>query len=253
MSYLIAFLALISMIVIHELGHYLAGRMFKVPISEFSVGMGKRLFTTRPDSYGTAWSLRLFPFGGYCQFGGDGMTDDIVLESIPSYQKFIICLAGPFMNFIYAFVVTIIAVTYQIWGKGGIFLILKNTITLMGVYGTMVISALKMLITDASKISEMCSAVGAVSLVGNIAIAKGWLEFTLILCAISVNLGIMNLLPIVGFDGWKCLESIYSMITRRKLSEKLVYALGAVSMSLILGLSVYLMLNDVLKIISGQI
>ncbi|MEY2943905.1 MAG: hypothetical protein RLY97_1919, partial [Pseudomonadota bacterium] len=63
-------LVLGPLIVLHELGHYLVGRLFGVKIDAFSVGFGKELlgFT---DKQGTRWKLSLLPLGGYVQFAGD--------------------------------------------------------------------------------------------------------------------------------------------------------------------------------------
>jgi len=66
----IALLILMLMITIHELGHYLAGKMLKFKIDEFSIGFGKALFTKKTKS-GEIFSVRLIPLGGYCAFTGE--------------------------------------------------------------------------------------------------------------------------------------------------------------------------------------
>jgi regulator of sigma E protease len=67
----LAFLALLApLVVIHELGHYLVGRLFGVKADAFSVGFGKELFGIT-DRRGTRWKLSALPLGGYVQFAGD--------------------------------------------------------------------------------------------------------------------------------------------------------------------------------------
>lgn len=59
---------LLVMIVIHELGHYVAGKILKFKINEFSVGFGPLLLSKTNKKTGEKFSLRLIPLGGYCAF-----------------------------------------------------------------------------------------------------------------------------------------------------------------------------------------
>lgn len=65
---LVALIILLLMIVIHELGHYVAGKIFKFKINEFSIGFGPTIFTRTSKKTGEKFSLRLIPLGGYCAF-----------------------------------------------------------------------------------------------------------------------------------------------------------------------------------------
>lgn len=65
---LIAVVILLVMIVIHELGHYVAGKIFKFKINEFSVGFGPKIFSKKNKKTGEVFSLRAVPLGGYCAF-----------------------------------------------------------------------------------------------------------------------------------------------------------------------------------------
>ena len=44
MAFLIAVVMLGLIIFVHELGHFLTAKLFKMPVSEFSIGMGHRFF-----------------------------------------------------------------------------------------------------------------------------------------------------------------------------------------------------------------
>ena len=65
---LIAVVILLVMIVIHELGHYVAGKIFKFKINEFSVGFGPKIFSKKNKKTGEVFSLRAVPLGGFCAF-----------------------------------------------------------------------------------------------------------------------------------------------------------------------------------------
>lgn len=65
---LIAVVILLVMIVIHELGHYVAGKILRFKINEFSVGFGPKIFSKKNKKTGEVFSLRAVPLGGYCAF-----------------------------------------------------------------------------------------------------------------------------------------------------------------------------------------
>lgn len=91
-------------IFVHELGHYLIARYYKVPTPVFSVGFGREImgFT---DKSGTRWKLSIFPLGGYVSVNGT--------DKDPLYQRTLIALGGPLANFVFAIVAMIlVSMTY---------------------------------------------------------------------------------------------------------------------------------------------
>ncbi|GHT91346.1 zinc metalloprotease [Alphaproteobacteria bacterium] len=120
--YLISFFVIINTIVfVHEFGHYLAARSVGVKITTFSLGMGPELFGFN-DKSGTRWRFSLLPIGGYVMMLGDGdassttedeesikdLTEEEKQHSIiykNNWEKMRVAFAGPFANYIYAFVV----------------------------------------------------------------------------------------------------------------------------------------------------
>ena len=71
---LCAILILLLMITVHELGHYLVGKIFKFKINEFAIGMGPAIFSK--EYKGTKYAVRIFPIGGYCAMGEDDEATD---------------------------------------------------------------------------------------------------------------------------------------------------------------------------------
>ena len=84
-SVALAILILLVMITIHEFGHYLAGKILKFKIDEFSIGFGPALFKRRSKKTGELFAFRLIPLGGYCAFAGeDGLEEEKQVPSDPS-------------------------------------------------------------------------------------------------------------------------------------------------------------------------
>ncbi len=71
----LAICILLLMVLIHEFGHYIVGRMLGFKINEFSIGFGKAIFS-KINKRGEKISLRIFPLGGYCAFEGEGDDED---------------------------------------------------------------------------------------------------------------------------------------------------------------------------------
>ena len=105
--YLAAFLAIILLIVVHELGHYIAGRALGATLTEYAIGFGPRLVTHTSKKTGIAYSLRAVPLGGFCAFSDD-KDDPHMISNLKKWKRIIIYLAGPVMNFITASVVTLV-------------------------------------------------------------------------------------------------------------------------------------------------
>jgi regulator of sigma E protease len=117
---LFAFLMLLgTLVMVHELGHYLVGRWFGVKAEKFSIGFGPQLWG-RVDKRGTLWRVGALPLGGYVQFAGDmnpaGQPDEN-LEKLPEseraltfqskklWQRALIVFAGPAVNFLLAILI----------------------------------------------------------------------------------------------------------------------------------------------------
>ena len=111
-------LAIGPLIFIHELGHYFVGRWFGVKADVFSIGFGREIFGWS-DKRGTRWKVGWMPLGGYVKFAGDmnpASTPSDEWLSLPPeernrtfqskkvWQRFLIVLAGPATNFLFAIV-----------------------------------------------------------------------------------------------------------------------------------------------------
>ena len=108
MGILVALLVLSVLIFFHELGHFTAARYFGVQVDVCSIGFGKKLYSRMIGK--TEWSLSAIPLGGYVKMKGQDDSDPTKISyDQDSYnvkrpwQRIIILLAGPFANFLMAF------------------------------------------------------------------------------------------------------------------------------------------------------
>ena len=69
MSIVLALLVLGLIIIVHEFGHFFVAKLFKVPVREFSIGMGPRIFSKVINN--TRYSLKALPIGGSCAMIGE--------------------------------------------------------------------------------------------------------------------------------------------------------------------------------------
>lgn len=112
--FIVALLCLMLMVMLHELGHYTFGKIFKFRINEFSIGFGPKIFSKKNKKTGEIFSIRALPLGGYCAFAGE---DEEVQESEevpdakyyfnnrPVWQRIIVLFAGAGFNFLSALIV----------------------------------------------------------------------------------------------------------------------------------------------------
>lgn len=102
---LLAILVLMFMIMIHESGHYLAGKILKFKINEFSIGFGPAIFSKKMKS-GEIFSLRWIPLGGYCAFKGEDEDEEENEDTEGSFntyacwKRLIVLFSGAFLNFV---------------------------------------------------------------------------------------------------------------------------------------------------------
>jgi len=118
-----AFIVLVGvMVVVHEFGHFAVAKLLGVRVEAFSFGFGPRLFGFK---YGdTDYKVCLLPLGGFVKMTGENFAevgdaasgtanqapvdDPGAFTSHPRWQRMLIGLAGPFSNFILAFVLMLV-------------------------------------------------------------------------------------------------------------------------------------------------
>ena len=111
MKIIIAIVIFSAIILFHELGHFLFAKLNKIVVTEFSLGMGPRLFSFEKGD--TRYSLKLLPIGGSCAMLGedtDVENEPGTFNSASVWSRISVVAAGPVFNFIMAFVLSVIIV-----------------------------------------------------------------------------------------------------------------------------------------------
>ncbi len=112
----------------------------------------------------------------------------------------------------------------------------------------MVWESLYDLITGRYTLAAVSGPVGISGAIGNAA-QQGFSSFLYITVLISINLGVMNLLPIPALDGGRLLVLLVEMITGKRLPPKVEGMINGIGLALLLGLSAIIMIKDVIQLI----
>lgn len=330
MKAILVLLAIVLLIVFHEFGHFIAGRIMKVSISEFSIGFGPLLFQ-RQGKRETKWSLRAVPLGGYCAFADENdAPGTLTLDKIHPLKRMFVFFAGPLMNFVTSIVLcffvcaaigvpvptaivdsvvagfsapvqegdVIVSVngtdikdpsqieallkanapdyvmeverdgkkieitgemklldkksaTYDtgiIYKQTPIRLPLaasfKASFSLTGNFAKAMFDTLGGLFTGRLSIGSMSSLVGIINVVSNYAKPDQLSTLLMYLAYISVNLGIINLLPIPGLDGSHIIMDGVEAVTKKRVPDKVFYWAAITSFAALFALAFVLMIKD---------
>ena len=105
---LVGVLGLALLMVVHEGGHYLAARLFKMRVVEFSIGFGPALFRHKPEGSDTTYQVAIIPFLAYVQIAGMNPLEEVDPNDKGSYAnasltgRVATIFAGPFANYLFA-------------------------------------------------------------------------------------------------------------------------------------------------------
>lgn len=345
---LLALLLLGILITVHEFGHFAFSRLCGIPVKEFSIGFGPKLLQWKSKRHETVFSIRPIPLGGFCMFYGDTdddpegkMKDDPRnYNNAPVWKRMISVVAGPFMNFVLAFVVAVGMMSVygvvvgtpfitavdegepaQIAGlqAGDEFVtvrginvtdrsvsevsaaigdissgetvemtVLRNGETLdfaiqpvydaaegrymIGIMiqqgyrkmpagqvipaawglcvdaSTAIVDALGKLVTTGEGLDQTSGPVGVVQLVAEQTQQGGLEIFLYLMVLISINLGLMNLLPIPGLDGSRLIFMLIEAVRRKPVEQKIESMIHLAGYALLLGMMMFFTFKDVLRI-----
>ncbi|NLB89405.1 MAG: RIP metalloprotease RseP [Syntrophomonadaceae bacterium] len=104
MSIIITLLIIAVLVLVHEWGHFIVARRIGIPVNEFALGFGYKLFSIKKN--GVEYSFRAIPLGGFVRMAGEELGDDFSepdgYSNRSPLEKISVAFAGPFMNFVLA-------------------------------------------------------------------------------------------------------------------------------------------------------
>lgn len=105
---LVAVISFLFLILIHELGHFIAAKAVGVRVNEFAIGFGPKILKFQGKS--TLYSVRLLPLGGFCAMEGEDEDSDDpnAFNHKKPWQRFIITAAGATVNLLFGFVLILL-------------------------------------------------------------------------------------------------------------------------------------------------
>ena len=261
---LLTLLILSILVVVHEWGHFIAARKTGVFVEEFSIGMGPLIYAKQGKE--TQFSIRALPLGGFCKMRGEGdageedeetaAEDAAVREPVDpddprsfsnktKGQRFIILVAGAAMNIVFAFVLLVLIYLFK---GANILQALGLGLETTGKFGITIYQSLYMLVTGQVGMNDVAGPIGMVSKVHDF-FQYGIIALMSFTALISVNLGVINLLPLPALDGGQIMIIIIEKLVGRDLDPKKANMINYIGFMALMLLAVVIAVNDVMRII----
>jgi regulator of sigma E protease len=256
----LGFVAVFSFVVaIHELGHFIAAKRCGVPVTEFSLGFpGTPIIWRFGQHKETLFTLRLLPFGGFVRFVdahtdgdghdvGDGVGEDIggeqTFEALPPGKKIAILVAGGAVNLIVGFALLVVGIM-GIKGLG-----LLDSLVMVTDVMKMIVSGTLHTITNFD-ISGVSGPVGA-AVQSQKVMHSGLMPVVALTGLMSFAIGVMNLLPLPGCDGFYICLAAVEGVRGKSISRRTHAIFGAAGFAFLVLLMVTITYNDVVRILTG--
>jgi regulator of sigma E protease len=240
---LTALLIIPGLLIIHELGHYLAARLTGIAAVEFAIGFGPRLAARQ--AFGTLWTLRAIPLGGYVRFAEEGSG---ALNEAPLSSRAKVMAAGPLANFAAALLLLwLLAVGLGLpWWQA-----LRVAVEWFGFVVRFWVESVAALFAG----TGLAELGGPVMMAGQAiaATAGGRLDLIEYTAKLSLNLGLFNLLPVPVLDGGRLMLYAVERLRGRRLqpeTEAWILTGGALAM---LALAALLIIKDVWRLVAGSV
>ena len=239
-----AFILVFSVVVlVHELGHFLAARRSGVKVYEFSIGFPFSpkmavLFKHRE----TEFTLRLLPLGGFVSFSQDENSESIDLFRTSRLNRVSILAAGAVFNIWFAFLVFIpvFVLEQHLPLLGAIELSAKTVWSVIS--GTA--AYLAGIFSGSGSMEGLVGPVG-IAVVAGKAAAAGFLNLLYFTGMLSLSLGIMNLIPFPALDGGQLFMLLIETIRGKPLSLRAYQVANLAGMGLFLILTVFVTYRDI--------
>ena len=120
MNIILAFIAFNVIVIVHELGHFIAAKKLGIKVLEFSLFVGPKLYSIQKGE--TTYSIRLFPIIAYVKMEGEeeASDSDRAFNNKPKYARAITAFGGPFANLLLAVILMTVVISLQGYSTSGV-------------------------------------------------------------------------------------------------------------------------------------
>ena len=264
---MLTFLGIIVLVIlVHEMGHYLAARAMGVAVDSFSIGFGKVLL--KKKMWGTEWRLSLIPLGGYIKPRGE--QDYYNLEKDPQsfwagspWHRAFIAVMGPVFNLLLPWPLYFMLLVGQPYpdvvvpqgAQPARIGVIEAAVYSDRIARRMYSSIWQAVVQPRKEPMSIKEVGGPVAVyefteqarkrsgeTGDWGFLIDWIAF------FSINLGVINLLPIPILDGGHIVMSTVEGIRRKKLAVKTRNVLNIIGAVLVFGIFALAISSDILRL-----
>ena len=240
MSYLLIFCTISLLIILHELGHFLAAKRLGIPIARFSVGFGSKVWGFKMGE--TEYWLSMIPCGGYVL---PALQDEEAFDKIPLKSRILFSLAGPAANILGAFLCLSLMNTVKLGFS--VHSVIDLPLEQIWQLAMQISAAILLLFSQPEHLSSIVGIVAAGGGYVGLSFVK-LLQFSVLL---NVNLAVFNLLPILPLDGGKIVMGLLQKIHQPLRRLELPLTVGG--WVLLAGLILYATALDLARVAHGML
>ena len=226
------------LVLIHEGGHFIVAKFFKIKVNEFAIGFGPTIFTKVKGE--TKYALRLIPLGGFVSMEGEEERSDkegsFSMASVP--KRIAIVTAGGLVNILFGILIYYIIASISMSNLYQGLVYTKDFII-------SIFESIIMLFTGGVSAEQMVGIVGISDIVVS---TNGIMQYLYIMSLISVSLGTTNLLPFPPLDGGKIVIYLIEWIRRKPLKEEIELKIQTWGFAILIALAIYVTYNDIIRI-----
>ena len=248
MTILIFIIILALLVLSHEFGHFIVAKKTGMEVEEFGFGFPPRLFSIKKG--GTLYSFNALPLGGFVKIKGEegGFSDEPdSFASKPAYTRLLVLAAGVVFNFVLGYILLLFLALYDIswyaiFGRAFEYLGLVIMLTIQAFWGV-----IKLALSGGDISGFIAGPVGIVSIIGD-TMSAGLPYLIQLTAFLSINLAIINILPIPALDGGRVFFILIEAVTRRKINPKISSVAHATGFALLLLLLAVVTIYDISRL-----
>jgi regulator of sigma E protease len=263
MSILIFIAVIVVLIVVHEFGHFVAAKLAKMRVDEFGLGYPPRAAIIGRIGE-TILSLNWLPFGGFVKIYGEDVSLDKLgmpnsFSSKTRLAQAFVLIAGIAMNLFFALIIFTGLLMTPHWISDHEIVaplpLASAFVKAAEITGqTTAATAVGLahffigIATFSADFSQVSGPIGIAGVVGS-ASASGFDKLLSLVAIISINLALINLIPIPALDGGRLLFVGIESVMRRPIKPRVVQAMNSISFAFLILLMIVVTAHDIFRIV----